>query len=208
MYKLKRPAKAKVAETMYDLTGIILSGGNNIRMGENKAFIELEGRRIIDRTVALFGEIFKQTILVTNEPLDYSDLDLEIVVDLIPKSGSLIGIYTGLFYSSYPHCFVTACDMPFINKRVIDYIVTMKEQYDVVIPHLQDGYHPLFARYSKRCMEFIEKLMDDDKLKISNLFNKVKVREVLPKDVRLLDPSLKSFCNLNTPKDLEEAKKL
>ena len=193
---------------MYDLTGIILSGGNNIRMGENKAFIELDGRRIIDRTVALFGEIFKQTILVTNEPLDYADLDLEIVVDLIPKSGSLIGIYTGLFYASYPHCFVTACDMPFINKKVIDYIVTMKEQYDVVIPHLQDGYHPLFARYSNRCMGFIEKLMDDDKLKITNLFNKVKVREVLPKDVSLLDPSMKSFFNLNTPEDLEKAKKL
>ena len=156
----------------------------------------------------LFREIFRQTILVTNEPLEYSYLDLEIVVDLIPKSGSLIGIYTGLFYSSYPHCFVTACDMPFINKRVIDHIVTMNAQYDVVIPHLQDGYHPLFARYSKRCMGFMEKLMDDDRLKISNLFKKVKVKEVLPKEVSLLDPSMKSFCNLNTPEDLEKAKKL
>ena len=48
----------------------------------------------------------------------------------------------------------------------------------------------------------------NDKLKITNLFNKVKVREVLPKDVSSLDPSMKSFFNLNTPEDLEKARKL
>ena len=64
--RLINPGYVKVVGTMYDLTGIILSGGNNIRMGENKAFIELDGKRIIDRTVELFREIFRQTILVTN----------------------------------------------------------------------------------------------------------------------------------------------
>ena len=94
------------------------------------------------------------------------------------------------------------------SEKVIEYIISVNQQYDVVIPHLQDGYHPLFARYSKRCMGFMERLMDDDRLKITNLFKKVKVKEILPKEVRLIDPSMKSFCNLNTPEDLEQVRKL
>ena len=193
---------------MYNMAGIILSGGKNIRMGENKAFIKLGGERIIDRTVQLFRRLFSQIVLVTNEPLAYAYLDIETVVDLIPNSGSLIGIYTGLFYSKHPHCFVAACDMPFINKGVIDYMLSIKEYYDIVIPHLPDGYHPLLARYSKRCLGFMEELVCEDRLKITDVFNKVNVREVLSKEIIALDPTMRSFFNLNTPGDLEKAREL
>ena len=127
-----------VSNVTLPLTGIILAGGKNIRMGENKAFIRVHGQRIIDRTAELFHEIFEHVILVTNEPLTYSQLNLEIVADLIPESSSLIGIYTGLFYAATPYCFVAACDMPFLNRKVIDYMVGLKNGYDVVIPVLDD----------------------------------------------------------------------
>ena len=190
------------------VTGIILSGGKNIRMGKNKAFLEVGGQRIIDRTAELFQEIFSQVILVTNEPLQYAYLDIEIVTDLIPMSGSLIGIYTGLFYSSNTHCFVTACDMPFLNQKVVEYIISIKENYDVVIPHLKDGYHPLHALYSKRCLKSIEELINEDNLKIINFFNKVKVREITSNEMSSIDPVMNSFLNINTPEDLEKLKSL
>lgn len=190
------------------ITGVILSGGKNIRIGKNKAFLEIQGQRIIDQTAKLFQEIFSQVILVTNEPLEYSYLDLEIVIDLIPKSGSLIGIYTGLFYSSYPHSFVTACDMPFLDRKVIEHMISISKNYDVVIPHLNDGYHPLHTLYSKRCMKFIEELIRKDNLKIIDFFNRVKVREVTPDEISSLDPTMKAFLNINTPQDLEKAKGL
>ena len=185
------------------MTGIILSGGKNIRMGENKAFLEVGGKTIIDRTAELFQEIFSQVILVTNDPLPYVYLDLEIVTDLIPISGSLIGIYTGLFYSSNTHCFVAACDMPFLSKKVVEYMIAMKESYDVVIPHLEDGYHPLHALYSKRCLKSIEELINGDNLKIIDFFNKVKVREITPDELIPIDHAMNSFLNINTPEDLE-----
>ncbi len=188
------------------ITGIILSGGKNIRMGKNKAFLEVGGKKIIDRTAELFQEIFSQVILVTNEPLEYAYLDLEIVADLIPMSGSLIGIYTGLFYSSNTHCFVTACDMPFLSKKIVEYMISIKENYDVVIPHLKDGYHPLHALYSKRCLKSIEELINEDNLKIIDFFNKVKVREITSDEISSIDPAMNSFLNINTPEDLEMLK--
>lgn len=192
-----------VSNTTSAPTGIILAGGENIRMGDNKAFIRVKGRRIIDRTAELFHEIFGHVILVTKEPLTYSHLNLEIVVDLIPKSSSLIGMYTGLFYASTPYCFVVACDMPFLNRKVIDYMVSLRKDYDVVIPVLDDGYHPVHALYSRRCIPPIERLIRTGNFKITDFFNRVAVREVTPKEIRALDPTMEAVLNINTPEDLE-----
>jgi molybdopterin-guanine dinucleotide biosynthesis protein A len=192
--------------TTHPVTGVILAGGKNIRMGESKAFLEIAGQRIIDRTVELFKGIFSQVILITNTPLEYSYLDIEIVIDIVPKRGALIGIYTGLFYSSHPYCFVTACDMPFLNRKVIEYMITISKDYDVVIPHLEDGYHPLHAIYSKKCIKSIEKLIHEDNLKIIDFFDKIKAKEVTTDDINSLDPTLNSFLNINTPEDLTRIK--
>ncbi len=83
-------------------------------------------------------------------------------------------------------------------------MLTIKKNYDVVIPHLNDGYHPLHALYSKRCLKFIEELISEDNLKITDFFNRVKVREVPSDEIISLDPDLRSFLNINTPKDLEK----
>ena len=192
--------------TTHPVTGVILAGGKNIRMGESKAFLEIAGQRIIDRTVELFKGIFSQVILITHTPLKYSYLDIEIVIDIVPKSGALIGIYTGIFYSSHPYCFVTACDMPFLNRKVIEYMITISKDYDVVIPHLEDGYHPLHAIYSKQCIHSIEKLIHEDNLKIIDFFDKIKAKEVTTDEINSLDPTLNSFLNINTPEDLTRIK--
>ena len=192
--------------TTHPVTGVILAGGKNIRMGESKAFLEIAGQRIIDRTVELFKGIFSQVILITHTPLKYSYLDIEIVIDIVPKSGALIGIYTGIFYSSHPYCFVTACDMPFLNRKVIEYMITIRKDYDVVIPHLEDGYHPLHAIYSKQCIRSIEKHIHEDNLKIIDFFDKIKAKEVTTDEINSLDPTLNSFLNINTPEDLTRIK--
>ena len=193
--------------TKHEITGIILSGGKNIRMGVNKAFLQVGERTIIERTAELFNELFTQVILVTNEPQHYAHLNLEIAVDLVPKGGALIGIYTGLFYALHSPCFVAACDMPFLNPAVIDYMVRLGKNYDVVIPSLDDGYHPTHALYSRRCIAQIEQLIGENNFKITDFFHKVRVREVTPAEIQSLNPAMDSFLNINTPEDLEQVRK-
>jgi molybdopterin-guanine dinucleotide biosynthesis protein A len=186
------------------ITGIILAGGKNLRMGRNKAFLEIKGRRIIDRTKSLFLEIFDEVLLVTNSPLDYLDLNLRTVADLIPDKGSLGGIYTGLFHSSHTHAFVAACDMPFLNPGLIGRLIQLAPDHDIVIPKTEDGLQPLHAVYSQRCLPFMEELLRQENLKIIDFFQKVKKREVPPEEILPFDPRLSSFRNVNTPEDLEE----
>jgi molybdopterin-guanine dinucleotide biosynthesis protein A len=55
-----------------NMTGIILAGGKNSRMGMEKAFLKIGGIRLIDRILGVYKEIFTEIIIVTNEPLAYT----------------------------------------------------------------------------------------------------------------------------------------
>jgi len=188
------------------ITGIILAGGKNFRMGKNKAFLEVNGERIIDRTKKLFRELFDEVLLVTNSLSDYLDLNLRMVADLHPGKGALGGIYTGLFHASHSHVFVAACDMPFLNKDLIRHLIDLSPGYDIVIPKTQDGWQPLHAIYSQKCLPFMEELIRQDNLKIIDFFHRVKKREVPPEEILPLDPNLASFLNVNTPEELARIK--
>ena len=183
-------------------TGIILAGGKNLRMGQNKAFLEVQGERIIDRIKRIFVDLFDEVMLVTNSPRDYLDLNLRIVADLYQERGSLAGIFTGLFHASFSHAFVAACDMPFLNPALIAHLVGLSPGYDIVIPRTEDGLQPLHAVYSRKCLPFMEDLLREGNLKILDFFHRVKKREVPAEEMIPLDPHLSSFLNLNSPEDL------
>ncbi len=53
---LKESCKLTAKKT--NITGIILAGGKNTRMGANKAFLEIDGIRLIDKTINIYREIF------------------------------------------------------------------------------------------------------------------------------------------------------
>ncbi|MBP1717200.1 MAG: molybdopterin-guanine dinucleotide biosynthesis protein [Deltaproteobacteria bacterium] len=186
------------------ITGIILAGGKNLRMGKNKAFLEINGRRIIDRTKDLFLELFDEVLVVTNSPLEYVDLNLRLVADLIPEKGSLGGIYTGLFHSSHARAFVAACDMPFLNRSLIQHLIQRAPNFDIVIPKTDDGFQPLHAVYSQNCLPFMEELLRQNNLKIIDFFRRVEVCEVPMEEILPLDPDLRAFLNINTPEDFRE----
>lgn len=177
-------------------------------MGKNKAFIEVNGQRLIDRTKNLFVELFDEVLLVTNSPLDYLDLNLRLIADLWPGKGALGGIYTGLFHASHSHAFVAACDMPLLNKALISRLAALSPGYDIVIPKTEDGFQPLHAVYSRKCLPFMENLLRENNLKIIDFFPRVKKREVPTEEILPLDPQLISFLNINTPEDLARVEDL
>lgn len=192
----------------YSCTGVILAGGLNKRFsGANKALIQIGGKLILDRIYDVFSNLFDEIILVTNDPVKYIGWDLKIVTDIYPYRSSLTGIHTGIFYSTKPHSFITACDTPFLKKELVEAIISAVEpQIDIIIPETSSGLEPLCAVYSKRCQKPIENQIEKQEFKIDKLFNKVRVKKISDKELRAKDPELTSFFNVNTPSTLEKAK--
>jgi len=186
-------------------TGIILAGGKNSRMGENKAFLEIDGERLINKTLAIFRQIFSEIIIVTNDPLSYLEFaDAAIVTDIYKEKGPLGGIYTGLFYSRSDHAFVCPCDMPFLNKDFIAYLLAQTGKYDVIVPDTAEGYQPLHAVYSRNCLPSIKRLLLMDKLKITGFYRDMRVLAISEEQTRPFNEDGRLFHNLNTPEDIEK----
>jgi molybdopterin-guanine dinucleotide biosynthesis protein A len=191
-------------------TGVILSGGLNKRFdGENKAFISVGGRRIIDRLLDVFSDLFDEIILVTNHPELFLQWDLTIVTDIIDLRSSLTGIHTGLFYSNNPYAFFSACDTPFLKKELVEILVKQIEQkIDIIMPETAAGFEPLCAIYSKRCLKPAEDHLKANKVKIQWAFRSNRIKNIPENQLRTVDPELRSFLNINTPEDLVRAEEM
>jgi molybdopterin-guanine dinucleotide biosynthesis protein A len=189
------------------VSGILLAGGQSRRMGGvNKALLEIGGSRIIERTASALCHAFQEVLVITNSPDDFQFLGLPMFRDVVPGRGSLGGLYTGLRACKGDYGFLAACDMPFLSVAVIRHIANSVDGFDVVVPRISGMLEPLHAAYSRACLPYIEALLQHESLKILNLYDKVKVREVPEEDLLALDPELRFIVNVNTPEDLQRAR--
>ena len=191
-------------------TGVILSGGLNTRFnGQNKAFVSVGQRRILDRLYDIFSDLFAEVILVTNHHLQFIDWDLTIVTDIFSVRSSLTGIHAGLFYMQNPFAFFSACDTPFLKRELVKSLVEQIENNtDIIMPETTAGFEPLCAIYSKRCLKQAEQHLKENKFKIQWAFRGHRIKYI-PESVLLQkDPELISFFNINTPQDLVRAEQL
>jgi molybdopterin-guanine dinucleotide biosynthesis protein A len=194
------------------VNSIILAGGKGLRLGCNKAFIELEGENLLKRIISRLSFIGGDIIIVTagDEQLFQKTVNkrVNIVKDIYTAKGPLIGIYSGLVNSNSPFSFVVACDMPFLNRELIIYLMEVSNGFDITIPRLGKYLEPLHAVYSKNCLGAISNLLVDNSLKIDRLLDMVKVRYVEKQEIDDIDPEHLSFFNVNTNTDLDIAKEL
>jgi molybdopterin-guanine dinucleotide biosynthesis protein A len=177
-------------------------------MGQDKAFIQIEGVRLLDYVYGKCQELFKEIIIVTNHPQQFADYQTPVVADEIPGIGSIGGLYTGLKRASNDYSFCVACDMPFLNPKLITLLIEKRHMSDVVIPKTRAGFEPLHAVYSKRCIEPLKDFIDKGDLKISNLLTEVTVRYCSEEEIKKVDPSLLSFMNVNTKKELSKIQQM
>lgn len=186
-----------------DCSGVILAGGENKRMPVLKAFIEVDGEKIIERNLKVIKNLFKENFIVTNQPGMYASLDALLLGDIYHKRGPMTGIFTSLFNSTNRWVFIVACDMPFINEQLIRYMASKRDSYDAVVPELNDKPEPLFAFYSKRLLSSMEKAILTGKRGLKDFFRNKEVKYIRSGEIQAIDKRALSFINLNTPEDIK-----
>jgi molybdopterin-guanine dinucleotide biosynthesis protein A len=184
------------------ITGLILAGGKSTRFGKNKALVEVDGIRLIERVIRVMGSVFQRLILITNAPHEYAYLKLPMVEDLIKGLGPLGGLYTGLETISNEAGFFVACDMPFLCEPLIRHMASVRGDFDVVLPKIDWKIEALHALYSKRCLPAIKELIDSQEYQVIRFLPKIRVKYLNEDEIRQYDPQLKAFSNINKPQEL------
>jgi len=98
---------------------------------------------MIQRVLDPLIELFQEVIISTNVPWEYEFLNgVKLIPDLIKTKGknSLVGIYSALMTANFSDVFIVACDMPFINRDLIEYMIMKKSEEDVLIPYRAPPY--------------------------------------------------------------------
>ncbi len=147
----------------------ILVGGKSSRMGQDKALLQLNNERFIDRLTREFrpcGDVF----LSVAKKGDYADLGLETVADEHDSIGPIEGIRQALLYAAEEYVFVCAADMPFLKKEMAYYLAEfVSSDYDAYVFCDEKRAHPLCAIYHKSLLPLIEELIAKGKYRLNGI---------------------------------------
>ncbi len=147
---------------MYDdITAVILSGGKSSRMGTNKSFLKIGDKTIIERLRDLLQSMFKDVILITNDPDDYKFLGLPIYEDIFRHRGPLAGIHSGLKHSKTNLNFIISCDLPLMTVEMINYLIDYKTDKLITVAKADGFIQQLAGKYSKECLSPAEKILNE-----------------------------------------------
>jgi len=183
-----------------------------MRLGRDKTLETINDRHMLQQVISCLSFFNSSIIVVTAEKRsfphfnDYSKITM--VNDIYPGKGPLGGIYSGLATSDSDYNLVVACDMPFLNQALLQYMIQLSANYDLVVPRWDGMVEPLHAVYAKTCQAPIEGLLKKDSLNIAKLFSLVKTRYVEAEEIDKFDPEHLSFFNINTEADLKMAREL
>ena len=186
------------------VSAAIMAGGKSKRMGQDKAWIELDGEPLVKRVADVLAQVADEVIVVANDP-KYERLGLRVVRDRYPDGGALGGIATGVGAATHDTVLVAACDMPFLSVDVWRVIVGHAGEADVVVPRIGGEFETLHALYMKACVPHIVRSLAENRLRVISFFEQVRVLPIEEPELRAADPTLRSFTNVNTPEELASA---
>ena len=189
---------------------MILAGGDSKRLGQPKALLDFNGESLIELMVKKLGGYFDDVLLVTDRRELYQNLSVQITGDMFlhQVKSPLRGIHAGLKFSALPYQFVIACDMPFINMGLVNYMAQFINDYEAVIPFIGGHFQPLHSFYHRSIIGVIEKQLQAGNYKITDFYQMIKHRKIYEDEVNHFDPDHSTFININTAEDYRAASKL
>lgn len=209
------------------MVSIILTGGQGTRLGnKNKTFLTLGKTTILEHLILRLKEASFDEIIICGGQLsadEMSEYELQIttgrliadcpvtfIKDITPHQGPLVGLYSGLVASKSFYNFVVAGDMPFLSTDLIKYMKEKVNDADIVVPKTRQGIEPLHAIYSKNCLGVIKLKIEDEKEKhsLDSIFSQLKIKYISEEEICQFSLPEIAFLNINTPEELEKAKRL
>lgn len=200
-----------MSEHREQIAAAIIAGGASSRFGgAPKGLEKVAGQRIVDRVIRAARTIASNVILVSNSDDANEWLkDVEVVRDVRPERGSIVGIHTALTVTG-ARTLVLAWDMPFITPELLELIVNRSEgEQFAAIPESVSGLEPFCALYTPSCLPLVDRAIDDGNLRATSLpLGFPSFTRITRSDVGAIGDPARLFFNVNSAADLTMAEEL
>lgn len=173
-------------------------------MGQDKALLEVNGRAFLEHALATARSLSSDVVLVVDRADRYSHFlaafpDVRVVADVFPNAGPVAGIVTGLQAAGSGAHWVVPCDMPLLNRNVLQQLRDACEpSWDVVVPEIDGEPEPLVAVYRDTALPKLRDYLESGRRSARRALAELRVKTIGEQTLRQLDPALVSFQNVNT----------
>ncbi len=194
-------------EQMETLQPVILAGGDDSRMGYNKALASFEGTTLIETIYTLLDFVFdKSPMVVTNDKAIFKDIDClkdALIVEDVYKGAQTLGaVATAFQYTDAENIFVIGVNMPFVSVPMIEKMSFHIQAADAVVP-VQDGTDIcLHAVYNRRLMPLMRKKIVEGNHLLHSFFPQIDLVQIPVRKDKQEDAI---FFDVHTPMDLKMA---
>lgn len=194
--------------------GLILAGGKSSRMGSDKGLLTIGGRTILEHIARRLRPQVSE--LALNAPMDFSNaLGLRHLPDGIDgQIGPLAGVLAGLRdiearRLGAAHLLTVPSDSPFVPHDLVSRLNAAANDTEAIVITASDGRnHPVFGLWPVSIADDLESwLTDPENRRIKAFFAR---HPVVTVEFSMIDTSnglLDPFFNINTPDDLDEARR-
>lgn len=194
------------------ISGVILAGGRGMRIGGDKPSRLLGGRPLMQWTIDALEHVADEIVIALAPgqpaPQIHARVPAIACVDLLPARGPLTGIYTGLDASRGDYIIVAPCDTPFIAPALLDLLIDRRHGWGAVVPEADRTLHPTIGVYARSCLPALIEALNGADLSMRSFLSRVRTSVVPEHEVRVADPGLQSFFNVNRPADLCRAESM
>jgi molybdenum cofactor guanylyltransferase len=187
------------------VTAFVLAGGKSSRMGQDKAFLQLGGRTLLELALDL-AKNAADGVLIVGSAEKFAAFG-PVVEDVYPGQGPLGGIHAALTQTSTDLNLMLAVDLPFIHPSFLRYLIARGRETaaGIVVPKADGRSQPLCALYRRSFADVAEGSLLAGANKIDPLFSQVQTRVIEPTEMTQNGFAEEMFRNLNTPEDWKEA---
>lgn len=186
-----------------NITGIILAGGKNQRMGQNKALVLWRGKRMIDWVFQAINPLCADVIISSNEILEPPGKVL-FVKDRYINIGPVAGIESGLHHSNSETNIIVSCDSPLVSTEFFTYLLDQHADFEISIPIHNGVNEPMIGIYERSVLPVFQAAIKRGLNKPPAIIKSCKYQEVEISD-KLNFYRSNLFLNLNNPEDLKNS---
>jgi molybdopterin-guanine dinucleotide biosynthesis protein A len=156
----------------------VQAGGRSSRMGQDKAFLEVEGLTLVERVLVAAQSVVNSLSIIINSNNPNRDAyqklidkwNVRLLYDLHDHRGPLGGIHTALVHCAKEEAaLILACDLPFLTTQFLLFLSQIHQNdnhQSITLPVDREGrLQPLAGIYSPSCLPAIERMLAQDVLR-------------------------------------------
>lgn len=194
------------AQRQFSSAGFVLAGGKSSRLGVEKAFLDFDGRTLLELAIDAMQGICNEVTIV-GDPAKFATYGA-VVADRYRNCGPLGGIHGALLQSSAELNLMLAVDMPFVSRKLLALLLETAAASEaiVVVPRTAMGFQPLCAVYRREFAAAAESALGAGSYKIDAVFKEVAIRVVGEEELMRAGFTDRAFFNINTEDDLRAAR--